>query len=122
MTRKIMIVDDDPYILIALREIFEERGYEVYTVNSGIDCIKELKHGFKGVILLDIMMPLMDGWQTLEEIKQNNLQNDNVISILTAKEYPGEIINDYRDMITDYITKPFDNNELINTVNNYYKN
>ena len=51
---KIMIVDDDPDILIAIRKIFEEEGYEVYTVDSGIDCIKELERGFKGVILLSI--------------------------------------------------------------------
>jgi len=59
-------VDDDPDILLSIRKIFKEQGYEVFTVNSGLDCIKELEHGFKGVILMDTIMPFMDGWYTIE--------------------------------------------------------
>ncbi len=115
-----MIVDDDPDILISIREIFESRGYEVFTVDSGMDCIKELEHGFKGIILIDMMMPFMDGWETIKEIKNKGLIKNVVISILTAKS----IVADYEKLRTlqpyiyDYITKPFDIQKLISNVNN----
>ena len=85
MEKRIMVVDDDPDILISIRRIFENEGFEVLTVDSGMDCIKELERGFKGVILMDIMMPFMDGWDTIEEIKKRGLAENVVINIFTAK-------------------------------------
>jgi len=117
--KKIMIVDDDPDILISIREIFEKEGYEVFTVDSGIDCIKELENGFKGLILIDIMMPFMDGWQTIEEIKNKGLIKNVVISIITAKwTTDQEKLRSLQPYIYDYITKPFDIQKLITKVNN----
>jgi len=115
-----MIVDDDPDILISIREIFERRGYEVFTVDSGMDCIKELELGFKGVILIDIMMPFMDGWKTIEEIKNKGFIKNVVISILTSKSKVAdyEKLKDLQPYIYDYITKPFDVQKLISNVNN----
>ena len=68
MDKQIMVVDDDPDVLITIRQIFENEGYEVFTVDSGLDCIKELERGFRGIILMDIMMPFMDGLDTIIEI------------------------------------------------------
>ena len=115
-----MIVDDDPSIIIAIRELFEKEGYHVYTVTSGTECIQELEEGFKGVILLDIMMPIMDGWETIKEIVQKDLQKGNIITILTAKYAPDSNIEEYKEYIKDYITKPFNPTELINIVHDYY--
>jgi DNA-binding response OmpR family regulator len=117
MKKKLMIVDDDPDILISIRKIFEREGYEVFTVDSGIDCIKEIERGFKGVILMDIMMPFMDGWDTIEEIKNRGLTQNVIISILTAK---GTLDHDklkrLQSFICKYITKPFDVQKLISNV------
>jgi len=120
MIKNIMIVDDDSSILITIRELFETHGYKVYTVQNGKECIDELKNGFKGVILLDLMMPIMDGWETIREIKKLNLLQGNIISILTAKNDPGQGYSEFREDIMDYISKPFDPNQLITTVNNYF--
>ena len=115
--KRLMVVDDDPDILITIRRIFEKEGYEVFTVDSGIDCIKELERGFKGIILLDIMMPFMDGYDTIEEISKRGLANNVVISILTAKGIPDRNrINDLESYIYKYFTKPFDVKELIANV------
>jgi DNA-binding response OmpR family regulator len=115
--KRLMVVDDDPDILITIRRIFEKEGYEVFTVDSGIDCIKELERGFKGIILLDIMMPFMDGYDTIEEISKRGLANNVVISILTAKGIPDRNrINDLDSYIYKYFTKPFDVKELITNV------
>ena len=119
MNKKIMIVDDDPDILISIRKIFEREGYEVFTVDSGMDCIKELERGFKGVVLMDIMMPFMDGWDTIQEITNRGLSKNVVISILTAKGTPDhDKIKGLQPHIYDYITKPFDVQNLVSNVKN----
>ena len=121
MNKKIMVVDDDPDILICMRTIFEKEGYEVLTVDSGRDCIKELERGFKGVILLDIMMPFMDGWDTLSEIIKKGFTKNVSVSIITAKGTPDhEKMKGMETFITDYITKPFDSKKLISNINKIY--
>ena len=118
MERKLMIVDDDPDILITIRRIFETEGYEVLTVDSGQDCLEELKRGFKGIVLVDIMMPFMDGWDTIREIIKQNLARDITISIITAKgTRDHEKMRGLETYIKDYISKPFDVKELISNVN-----
>ena len=114
-----MVVDDDPGILLSVKLIFEEQGYEVHTANSGKECIEELKKGFKGVILMDIMMPVMDGWDTIQEIVNQNLLEGNLISMLTAKDVPDVKMNPLKEYVTDYLTKPFESDEIIETVNQY---
>jgi DNA-binding response OmpR family regulator len=114
MDKKIMVVDDDPDILITIRRIFENEGFEVFTVDSGKDCIKELERGFRGVILMDIMMPFMDGWDTIIEIMKKGYEKDVIISILTARGTPDhEKMRGLESHIYDYITKPFDTRKLI---------
>ena len=114
MEKRIMVVDDDSDTLIAIRKIFENEGYEVFTVDSGMDCLKELERGFRGVILMDIMMPFMDGWDTITEIMKRGYTKDVVISILTARGTPDhEKMRGLESYIHDYITKPFDVRKLI---------
>jgi DNA-binding response OmpR family regulator len=118
MNKKLMVVDDDPDILITIRNIFEREGYEVLTVDSGSDCIKELEHGFKGVILMDIMMPFMDGWDTIKEIVEKGFITGVTISIVTAKGTPDhEKMKGLESYVRDYITKPFNVQELVSNVN-----
>ena len=121
MEKNLMIVDDDPYILITIRELFEPLGYQVYTVNDGKTCLFELKNGFKGVILMDIMMPIMSGWDTIKEIVSQELHDGNIISILTAKGEPDSEVEEFESYIRDYITKPFDPGDLISTVADYFE-
>jgi len=117
MKKRIMIVDDDPDILISIRKIFEKEGYEVFTVDSGKDCIHEVENGFKGPILMDIMMPFMDGWDTIEELSKRGLSKNVVISILTAKgTRDHDKIGGLQNQIFDYITKPFSIPDLIKNV------
>ena len=121
MTKKIMVVDDDPDILVSIRDIFEHEGYEVFAVDSGGDCIEELEKGFKGVILIDLMMPFMDGWDTLRQIIKGGLTEDVTISIITAKGTP-----DHKEMkglepyVHDYISKPFNVKKLVSNVAKIY--
>jgi len=120
MTKKVMIVDDDPYILIAVRRVLESVGFEVFAVNSGMDCIEEMKNGFKGVILMDIMMPFMDGWDTIEQIVEGGFIKDNIVAIITAKNIHEIKRQDMEQYVVDYISKPFKPDELVSSVKEYF--
>jgi len=117
MEKKIMIVDDNPDILVSLRTLFEHYNFEVLTVDSGDDCIEELERGFKGVILMDLIMPFMDGWDTIREIINRGLDKDIVISVITANGSPDhKKMKGLESYIYDYISKPFNLNELVSRV------
>lgn len=116
-----MVVDDDPFVLITLRSLFEPEGYEVYCVNSGQECLDELSRGFQGVVLMDIMMPHMDGWQTIREIVKRGYATGNVISMLTARGDYDPIAEDIRPYVKDYLLKPFDLKPLVNKVSKYFE-
>ncbi len=119
MDKKIMIVDDDSDILVTLRTLFERQQFEVLTVDSGSDCIKELEQGFKGIVLIDLMMPFMDGWDTIKEIIKRGLNKDILVSIITAKGCSSsEKMKGLESYIYDYIPKPFNLEKLISEINN----
>jgi len=121
MNRKIMIVDDELDILESMRTIFERQNYEVITVTSGLECINEMEKGFRGVILMDIMMPGMDGWDTIKEIIERGLMNGIAIEIITGKGTKDrQKMNGLESYIHDYITKPFDTEKLISSVDRCY--
>jgi DNA-binding response OmpR family regulator len=120
MEKKLMVVDDDPDILITIRELFESEGFIVYTVPCGKDCIDELEHGFKGVILLDVMMPHMDGWTTVRHIVDKGLHQGNIISMISAKDEYDWKFDDLKKYIHHYIIKPFNNKQLVCTVKTYF--
>ena len=121
MQKKLMVVDDDPDILITIRELFESEGFEVYTVPCGKDCIDELEKGFKGVILMDVMMPHMDGWTTIREMVKKGLDRGNIISMISAKDECDGVFDDLKQYIQHYITKPFDSQQLIHMVRDYFE-
>ena len=112
-TIKVMIVDDDAHVRLAVRTILSDTGFEVTAADSGKECIDLLKKGFSGVLLLDIMMPEMDGWDTIRAILDNGLEDGVVISMLTAKNIPDSKMIGLQEYVIDYLTKPFDPDELI---------
>lgn len=121
MNKRIMIVDDEPDILMSLRIFFENNNYDVITVKNGFDCINELKKGFKGIVLMDIMMPKMDGWATIKKIVEKGLMKNIAIQIITGKGTEDhDKITGLEPYIHDYLAKPFNPDELILNVDNLY--
>lgn len=120
MKKQVLVVDDDISILIAVRELLHDRGYEVITAESGSECLAELKLGFQGVVLMDVMMPNMDGWETIKSIVEQGLMDNIVISMLTAKDVPDEPMDEVKEYIVDYITKPFEPDQFIQTIDNFF--
>lgn len=117
--RRIMVVDDDVFILEVMEELFEPEGIEVVTAESGDACIAELEKGFRGIILMDIMMPGKDGWETIEEMLDRNLMEGNVVAMLTAKDIPDRELERIKEHVIDYITKPFEADEIVTVVKGY---
>jgi CheY-like chemotaxis protein len=117
MNNKIMVVDDETDILASIRALFEKQNYEVTTVESGEECIQALENGFKGVILMDIMMPNMDGWDTIKKIVNRGLIKNVAINIITGKGTKDhQKLGELGSYVYDYLTKPIDINQLIESV------
>ncbi|MDZ4164689.1 MAG: response regulator [Smithellaceae bacterium] len=85
MTKKIMIVDDDELILIALKELLKPEGYEVHTTSSGFDALERLKRENFDLLLLDLIMPSMDGIELCRKIREQDELKHVPIIFLTAK-------------------------------------
>jgi DNA-binding response OmpR family regulator len=114
-----MIVDDDKYIRFAVKKLFESQGIEIVTAESAHECLRELDRGFKGVILMDIMMPEVDGWDAIRQIIDKGFYEGNIISMLTAKDIPCKKMEGLQEYVTDYITKPFEPDGLVTVVKEY---
>ncbi|KDE54682.1 two-component system response regulator, partial [Methanoculleus sp. MH98A] len=117
--RRIMVVDDDVFILEVMEELLEPEGIEVVAAESGDECIAQLADGFRGVILMDIMMPRKDGWETIQEMIDRDLMEGNVIAMLTAKDVPDVELECLKEHVIDYITKPFEPDEIVALVKGY---
>ena len=117
MEKDILIVDDDKDILTSLREILQHQGNFVFTAESGFECIKRIKDGFQGILLIDIMMPKMDGWDTIREIVNIGFEQNVKIVVITARgTHHQEKMHGLEPYILDYIPKPFDINKLLSVV------
>ena len=118
----VLLVDDNPDLLYSVKKGLESitEDYEVVTVESGKKCLQSLKSVKPDLILLDIMMPGMDGWDTCAKIKNDKKTEDIPIVFLTAKTDPisksmGRLAS------ADYITKPFDMKDLKKRIDSVIK-
>lgn len=120
-TPQLMIVDDEECIRTTVRELFSFEGINVATAGSAEECLDQLRAGFHGVILMDVMMPGKDGWDTIRSIQQEGLLNGNIILMLTALDAPDERMDGLQELVLDYITKPFTPAEIFATVRTYLR-
>jgi two-component system, OmpR family, response regulator len=114
----VLIVDDDPDIVSILEIFLKIRNYAVLTAPGGQDCLAILKNHVPDLILLDIMMEPMDGWETLEQIKKDPGTKTIPVLMLTGKMLTVDEARQYRICIDDYIMKPFQMDELFAAIDN----
>jgi len=107
MAKKILVCDDEPYILMALTDAVEMEGYECVTAVDGREAIEKAKQELPDLILLDIMMPYKDGYEVCEELKEDPKTRDIPVIMLTAKSQQVDIQRGKEVGADDYITKPF---------------
>jgi PAS domain S-box-containing protein len=110
---RVLVVDDDEAIRAICREVLENAGYAVREVPDGFAAINEAKRYRPDLMLLDIMMPDMDGFQTAERLKSDPQTSMTPIIFLSAKGATADKVRAFRSGAEDYVTKPFDAAELV---------
>jgi DNA-binding response OmpR family regulator len=106
----VLVVDDDPDIRGLVRELLERQDYSVTEAANGKDALRALYSAPPDVVLLDVSMPELDGWQTLERIRD---LSDVPVAMLTARTAELEKVRGLKAGADDYITKPFGRQELL---------
>jgi DNA-binding response OmpR family regulator len=106
----ILLVEDDKNLGIVIRDFLEISGFQVALKEDGREGLKEFRNGTYDLVLLDIMLPLLDGFSVAEEIRKNDCETP--IIFLTARSMKEDKLKGFRIGGDDYITKPFSTEEL----------
>ena len=116
MPKKIMVVDDEPYIARVIKFKLEQEGYTVISANDGITGLSKIKEEKPDLVLLDVMMPGMSGYEVCQKIKGDAELAGIPVVILTAKGQERDREQGFSMGASDYITKPFSPNRLLELV------
>jgi len=114
--RKVLIVDDEPNILTALEFLFRRSGYDVRLAANGAEALREVDAWRPDVMLLDIMMPLKNGYEVCQAVRERPDLAGLKIVMLSAKGSEAEINKGLSLGADRYVTKPFSTQELLATV------
>ena len=102
-----MVVDDEPDVLLLCRVNLEFEGYEVEEAANGAEALDKIRANPPDAVLLDVMMPKVDGWQVLETVKADEELAHIPIVMLTAKAQESDQMRGWTSGAAEYITKPF---------------
>ncbi|MGE4491207.1 MAG: response regulator [Syntrophotalea sp.] len=116
MPNRILVVDDEAIILQLARMVLTSRGFEVLTAQSGQECLKIVSRQSPALVLLDYMMPVMDGMTTLRYLRQHH--PDTYVIMLTGKGSEQIAVEVMKAGAADYILKPFKNQDLVERIEN----
>ncbi len=121
MKKKILVIDDEENILNTVKLLLREHDYDLKLSSSAHEGLNQLRQ-IKGpmIIFLDIMMPEMDGWEVLKNVKKEGLNSNKIFVMLTAKKIPDKIGDKYPELVVDYITKPFTKELLISKLDTLF--
>lgn len=113
---KILVVDDDPYILMSLEFLMRKNGFDVMIARNGTETLELLEQHTPDVVLLDIMMPDVDGYAICKHIKATPKHAQCKVVFVSAKSKEADIQKGYDLGAELYITKPFSNKDLVNKI------
>lgn len=116
MSKRILIADDEPNIVISLEFLMQRNGYEVATAADGEQALRLLEEFKPDLILLDIMLPVRNGFEVCQRIRENTAWKHTKIIMLTAKGREVEVAKGLALGADVYITKPFATKELLASV------
>ncbi|MGZ2370383.1 response regulator transcription factor [Ancylomarina sp. YFZ004] len=112
---KILLVEDDPSLGMLMKDFLGMEGFDVTLAKDGVEGLSSYTSGHFNLCILDVMMPLMDGFTLAKKIRKKN--EDIPIIFLTAKSLKEDKLNGFDLGGDDYITKPFDEDELVRRIN-----
>jgi len=110
MAEKILVIDDDEHIVMILSTLLKHHGYEVVTAHSADEGLRQAYLTHPDLVILDIMMPVMDGWEVCHRLRE---LSDMPIIFLSAKGDIRDVVKGLEMGADDYVIKPFDNHELV---------
>ena len=117
MAKRILVVDDDENILSLERTILEQKGFDVTSAGGGVEALKLLAEKTFDLVLLDVMMPEVDGFTVCRKIKEDPRLKDVPVIFLTAKGGGEALAEGFESGAIMYINKPFTANKLLTIVN-----
>lgn len=112
---KVLIVDDEPDILLMLRVNLESEGYQTALAADGETALRRIGDEDPDVMILDVMMPVMDGWSVLEALRDRAMTRPRVV-VLSAKTQPSDVARALEMGAAEYVTKPFEPESLLDTI------
>lgn len=113
MDTKVLIVDDEPSIVLAVDFLLRKRGFTTEKAYNGIDALEKVKTFRPDAVVLDVMMPGLDGYEVARQIRINEGFENILIVFLTAKGTTKDKMQGYSNGGDLYLTKPFDNSDLV---------
>ena len=113
MTRRILIADDEPNIVVSLEFLMKREGFEVVTATDGEAALAALASAPPDLVLLDIMLPRMNGFEVCQRIRANPEWRNVKVLMLSAKGRDTEIAKGLALGADDYVTKPFSTKDLV---------
>lgn len=122
MSKKILIVDDEPNIVMSLEYTFKKNNFEVFIARDGQEALDILKVQLPDIIILDIMMPLVDGYATLEQIKKDERLQHCKVVFLSAKNKESDIEKGLSLGADAYMLKPFSIKKLVEQIHDLLSN
>jgi len=114
--KKVMIVDDDPVVRILISEYLGEHGYEVFVAKGGQECLENLEKNMPDVLVLDLLMPDMNGMQVLQNIRKNPQTAGLHVVMLSANNEILSIAANQTCKADSYIQKPFELQKVVQTI------
>ena len=116
MPRKILACDDEKNIVRLVQANLERAGYEVVTANDGKEALQKVAEETPDLLVLDVMMPYMDGFEVLQHLRRNPSTRDIPVIMLTAKAQDADVFKGWQSGVDCYLTKPFNPLELLSFV------
>jgi DNA-binding NarL/FixJ family response regulator len=112
-SKSLLLIDDDPNLILLVKDYLEFRGYQVITAENGREALEILESQTPDMIICDVMMPEMDGYAFVKQIRQDNRTSQIPVLFLSAKGHSQDRVKGLNEGADVYMTKPFEPEELV---------
>jgi len=120
-TKHILCIEDEPEMIDLIRLILGRRGFEVVGAGGGKEGLEKVRQDLPDLVLLDLMMPDMDGWEVYQQMKADEKTKNIPVIVVTAKAQSiDKVLGLHIAKVDDYIAKPFSPQELLNSVDKVF--
>ncbi|GMU51222.1 MAG: hypothetical protein AMXMBFR33_03680 [Candidatus Xenobia bacterium] len=119
-SRKVLVVDDDEHILRSLAQYLELEEFSVKTASGGAEALALVESERPDLVVLDVMMPEMDGFEVLENLRRKPETEKLPVIMLTARDQHQDVLKGYQMGVSSYMVKPFNLDELVEVINQVF--